>query len=318
MADLSQLIHGTKPKVAPFVATNPDETLKKLLNGEITDWPEIQQLSQLFQNKQFEEMGFDLPGLLSLGGQDAQTLLEQAGTMEKGQIPADVAQQVMRSSAFQSLGAGSLGGPMGSALAARNLGLTSLDMIKQGADLATSGGNAAQRWASIAQGTMLPQSAYLYSPQWYTDFMAQQAAAKRDALQQKYNIAAQPDPAWADRAKLAGSILGAYAGGPGGAQAGNSMNTASQQQVPAGGASGAWAQLTGQPYDIMGSNTGAFTTEQNNAPPFLTNPDGSLYYPPPPNQFNQTAPSSFNPVTPPGGAYVPTGNQTSSIPPWMY
>ena len=320
MADLSQLIHGTKPKVAPFVETDPNEMLKKLLNGEITDWPEIQQLSKLFQNQQFEQMGFDLPGLLSLGGADAKTLLEQAGTMEKGQIPPDVAQQVMRSAAFQSLGAGTMGGPMGSALAARNLGLSSLDVMKQGADLATSGGNAAQRWASIAQGTMLPQSAYLYSPQWYTAFMAQQAAAKRDVKQQKFNIAAQPDPAWADRAKLAGSILGAYAAGPSGAQAGNSMNTASAEQVPAGGAGGLWAQLTGQPYDMMGSNTGAVTTEQNNATPFLTNPDGSLYYPPPPNQFNSTAPSSFNPVTPPGGAYVPTSNQsdTTSIPPWMY
>ena len=300
MANLSEKIHGTKPKVAPFKPTDPNEMLRRLLNGEITDWPQIQQLSELFQNQQFEQMGFDLPGLLSLGGEDAQKTLEQASTMLGGNIPEDVLAKVRRDSAFQNITAGTYAGAMGGANAVRNLGLTSLDMIKQGAELATSGGNAAQRWAAIAQGTMLPQSAYLYSPQWYTDFMAKQAAAKRDAQQQKFNVAAQPDPAWADRARLAGSILAAYAGGGMGG-GGSNMNTASQEQVPTGGVGGAWAQLTGQPYDTMGSGSGATSTIQYNAPAFSTETALNPGYPPPsyqppPSVFN-SVPTSAPPIT---------------------
>ena len=283
MATISKLIHGTKPKVAPFVATDPTKSLDKLLSGEMTDWPEIQQLSQLFQQNQFEQMGFDLPGLLSLGGENAAQTEKNALAWQKGEIPQEAQDALRRFGAQQNLtsGMGFWNPSAGGANQIRNFfsgpgGL--LDYQKAGIDAAAAGGNATQRWQQIAQGTMLPQSAYLYSPQYFNDFMAKQAAAKRDALQQKYNIAAQPDPAWADRAALAGNILGLYAGGKGGA--GSSMNTASREQIPAGGAAGLWAQATGQPYDVLGSNTGATTTGWNNAVPFQTNPDGSLYYPP--------------------------------------
>lgn len=218
MAGIETLIHGRKPEIAKFKATDPIEMLQKLLSGEITDWPQIQQLSDLFQQQQFQQMGgVDLwKGILGLGGEDTQKTLEQARSMLGGNIPQDVADKVMRSSAFQSLGAGSLGGPMGSALAARNLGLTSLDMIKQGADLATSGGNAAQRWASLAQSTMLPPSSYLYSPQWFTQYMAQQEQAREAQKQRQFNTDAAPDPAAAGIAGTVTGIIGAIYGHGGG------------------------------------------------------------------------------------------------------
>ena len=282
--DLSKAIHGTKPKVAPWVETDPAKSLDKLLNGEITDWPEIQQLSQLFQQNQFEQMGFDLPGLLALGGENAAQTEKNALAWQKGEIPQEAQDALRRFGANQNLnsGFGFWSPSAGGANQIRNFfagpgGL--LDYQKAGIDAAAAGGNATQRWQQIAKSTMLPENAYLYSPQYFNDFMAKQAAAKRDALQQKYNVAAEPDPAWAQRGKLAASVLGAYlGGGMGGASAGNSLNYT--QSVPTGGASSLWAQATGQPYDIMGSNTGANTSIQYNAPPFQTNPDGSLYYPP--------------------------------------
>ena len=330
MANLSELIHGTKPKVAPFVATDPTESLQKLLSGEMTDWPEIQQLSQLFQQNQFEQMGFDLPGLLSLGGENAAQTEKNALAWQKGEIPQEAQDALRRFGAQQNLtsGMGFWNPSAGGANQIRNFfsgpgGL--LDYQKAGIDAAAAGGNATQRWQQIAQGTMLPQSAYLYSPQYFNDFMAKQAAAKRDALQQKYNIAAQPDPAWADRAKLAGSILGMYAGGGmGGGGAGNSMNTASQEQIPAGGAAGLWAQATGQPYDMMGSNTGANTSIQYNAPAFQTNPDGSLYYPPsqpvaqpaaqPSSDWFNNLFQNFNNPNNPSASAVPINSLNQTIP----
>lgn len=219
MASLSALIHGSKPEVAPFIPTDPIEMLKKLISGEITDYPQIEQLGNLFQQDMFDKFGaagLDLRSLIEMGGKDAQTLLEQAAPLERGEIPEDVRNQVLRSAAFQSLGSGTIGGPMGMALGARNLGLTSLDLMRQGSDLATAGGNAAQRWSQIATGTILPPSSQLYSPQWYTQFMAEQNQAKQATKQLKYNVAAAPDPAWADRANLVASIIGMYLGGPAG------------------------------------------------------------------------------------------------------
>ena len=220
----------------------------------MTDWPEIQQLSQLFQQNQFEQMGFDLPGLLSLGGENAAQTEKNALAWQKGEIPQEAQDALRRFGAQQNLtsGMGFWNPSAGGANQIRNFfsgpgGL--LDYQKAGIDAAAAGGNATQRWQQIAQGTMLPQSAYLYSPQYFNDFMAKQAAAKRDALQQKYNIAAQPDPAWADRAELAGNILGLYAGGNGGA--GSSMNTAitrSKSQPVAQQDYG--RKRPGQPYDI--------------------------------------------------------------------
>jgi hypothetical protein len=299
--------------------------LKRLLNGEITDWPEIQQLSQLFQQNQFSEMGFDLPGLLAAGGENALQTEKNALAWQKGDIPPEAQDALRRFGAQQNLtsGMGFWNPAAGGANQIRNFfagpgGL--LDYQKAGIDAAAAGGNATQRWQQIAKGTMLPENAYLYSPQWYTDFMAKQYAAQRDAKLQKAIENAQPDPAWADRGRLAGSILGAYAGG--GFGAGNSMNSAQTgasaiKSVPSSDSiSGQWAKLTGQPYEIGGSDSGANATIQYNATPFQTNPDGSLYYPPPPNSFNSVPPPSS--VNPAGGSYNPISYQPGYDPNQRY
>lgn len=237
MANLSDMIHGRKPEVAPFMETDLIEALDKLLKGEMTEWPQIQQLGTLFQNDVFDKLsaaGLDLRSLIGLGGEDAKGVLEAAKPMIKGELPPDVMAQVFRQSAFQNLGTGLMGSPMGSANQARQLGLTSLDMMKQGADLAASGGNVAQRWAQIASGTMMPTSQYMYSPSFFADFLAKQAAAKRDVKQLRYNTAAAPDPAMAHRAAMLASILGSFAGDPG---MGNSISQNPNLRFAGGGAS---------------------------------------------------------------------------------
>lgn len=59
---------------------------------------------------------------------------ENTGSYLRGEIPQDVRDQIGRSSAFRALSGGYAGSPMASALTARDLGLTSLDLTKRGSD----------------------------------------------------------------------------------------------------------------------------------------------------------------------------------------
>lgn len=208
-------VFGQKPQVAPFEPTDPLKELGSLLGGEIKDWPQIEQLSNLYQTYMMGALNEAIPGfsdILKAGGTDTEALLTQAEPLIKGEIPPDVAQSVMRSAAFQSLGSGTMGSPMAGALTARDLGVTSLDLMSQGANLLGAGGNAAQRWAQIASGTILPPSSQLYSPEWFSTFMAQQRAAKQATQQLRYNVAAAPDPAAAGISGTIMNLLGAYLG----------------------------------------------------------------------------------------------------------
>jgi hypothetical protein len=247
MASLSSLIHGEKPKVAPFEETDPIEMLKKLLSGEITDWPQIQQLGELFQNTQFTQLANAIPGIreiFKLGGENVAQAQKNALSLQKGELPPEDIAAIFRTSAAQNLKSGQLFSGMGGANALRNVGLGTLEGQMKGEDLATSAGNAAQRWMQMAQSTMLPSSAYLYSPDWFTDFMAKQAADKRNVKQFKYNVDAAPDPQWADRAKMFASLLGSFAG-PGGSSMGQYASGSYGQNFGGGGGGGGGSSYGG-------------------------------------------------------------------------
>jgi hypothetical protein len=228
--DISGLIHGERPQFAKLKILDPLELMKQLLSGEIENWPLIQDLGQHFQDYmvgQLENLIPNFSDILKEGGVQTAAMQKEAAPLIRGEIPEDVQAQVARSAAFQSLMAGSMGGPIGMALTARDFGLTSLDLMQKGATLSTLAGNAAQRWAGIAGSTMMNPSSQLYSPQWFAQFRQEQEAARTANQQLGYNIAAAPDPAWSDRAKLlatyGGMALGGAVGGGGGG-AGSSMN----------------------------------------------------------------------------------------------
>jgi len=221
MATFGELIHGRKPEVAPFIPTDPLKEMFKLLTGEIKNWDQITALSDLYQTYMMGAYNQAIPGfsdIMAQGGEDTAAMLKEAEPLIKGQLPEDVRNQVLRSAAFKSLGAGTLFGPMGGALAARDLGLTSLDLMGRGSQMAEMGGNAAQRWASIAGSMMLDPAKQLMSPQWFAEFIRDQNAARQATKQRRFNIEAAPDPAWADRANLLMGIIGMAtgAGGMGG------------------------------------------------------------------------------------------------------
>jgi hypothetical protein len=216
MATFGELIHGRKPEFAPLHILDPMEMMKQLLSGEIQNWPFIESLGQHFQDYmvgQLENLIPNFSDILKEGGVETAAIQKEAKPLIAGEIPEDVQAQVARSAAFQSLMAGTAGGPMAGALTARDFGLSSLDLMQKGANLEAMAGNAAQRWAGLASGTVMNPSSQLYSPEWFAQFRQQQETAKTASKQLRYNLEAMPDPAWADRAKMFANIVGMVAGG---------------------------------------------------------------------------------------------------------
>lgn len=126
-----------------------------------------------------------------------------------GGIPKDVQNVVTSNAAAKALGGGFAGSKMHGNLVARDLGLTSLDMMERGM-------SSAQRWLSMSPAPTDVRAMFVTPTQ---QFAALEGKFQRDLLEQK--ILASPDPAKRGRADqemaLFGMIMGA-AGGGGGAQ----------------------------------------------------------------------------------------------------
>lgn len=260
-------VFGRKPDVPALQPTDPLAELSTLLGGEIKDWPQIEEISNLYQQYMLGALNEAVPGfsdILKQGSADTQSILSEAAPLIKGELPEDVKSQVLRSGAFQGLMSG--GGPQFTqSLQARDLGLTSLNLMNQGAQLATEGGNAAQRWASIAGGTIMSPSQSMYSPAWFTDFIAKQRASQQAIAQQRANVAAAPSPAlqalnqWVEQ--VGGSVIASYAGGGmGGMGGGKGSNYATTYNA------GSYLGGSGMPPDVStpgyysgGSNYGQMT-----------------------------------------------------------
>lgn len=259
MATFGELIHGRKPEIAPFIPTDPIQQLQALLKGETGAFPQITQLSNLYQNYMLGALNQAIPGftdLMKQGGENAAQTEKNALALQQGQLPPEDIAAMFRTSAAQNLGSGLLGSPAGNANALRNLGIGVLQGQQMGAQLAETGTNAAQRWAQIASGTILPPSQQLYSPEWFTNFMAQQHQAEQATRQMRYNVAAAPDPAWADRAKMFASIVGMATGAGGGL--GNSIGQSYNSSFGGMGAGGAqnWMGNYGQGTGMQQANFG--------------------------------------------------------------
>lgn len=162
-------IFGKKPEVAPFVPVDLTEETAKAVAGNLENLPDIKELlDRLIPN--FSEM-------LAEGTKNALAL-------ERGEVPTDVQESLLRSDAYKAQQGGFAGTPMKRALSLRDFGLTSLQGL-------TLGGNMAQLWSDIAEKA--------YGP--FTVSTGQQAgttAANNAGIQAneqfKFNVEAAPTP----------------------------------------------------------------------------------------------------------------------------
>jgi hypothetical protein len=83
---------------------------------------------------------------------------------------------------------------MASANTARNFGLTSMDLISKGAALNDQAGNAAQRWANIANGTIMSPAGFVITPAQQAQMTLSNRLIGRQVQQEKNNVAAAPNP----------------------------------------------------------------------------------------------------------------------------
>jgi hypothetical protein len=212
-------IFGKKPQVATWKNQSPQTAQSQSITGNLANFGDIAKLGQQYTDYLTQEQNKLLPGYsanLAKGESDTGQLLGDASSLLGGNLPQDVIDQIQRSDAFGALSGGYAGSGMSRNLTARDLGLTSLDLMKQGASMLGQGGNSAQQWASLASGDIMNPAAEFVSPQQQLAANFQNAELAQQSQQFKYNVAAAPDPMISGIHNTIMSLLGAYLGGMGG------------------------------------------------------------------------------------------------------
>lgn len=218
--------YGDKPKVPPYKPIDTAAEQQATVTGNLGALSGAQDLAaqtNAFNQSQLLKMlQTAVPGYSDIASSISGNIASQV----KGEIPQDVQEQIMRSSAYKSLKGGFGGGGMSDALTARDLGLTSLNLTSQGLDSAT-------KWLSLSKAVAIPGqfdvSSMFLSPlqKIGIDTEENQFMFQRQWL--KNQIKAMPSPtaqAYAQGASqdlgIVSSALGSMAGGAGGGGGGGS------------------------------------------------------------------------------------------------
>lgn len=143
---LSDFLADT-PEVPHFKPVDTTTEQRRATTGNIANFGDISQLAgmaNMFNQEQLNRMiEMGAPGYQEMLG----TTRGRVNSLLSGELPADVMSNVERSAAHRALSGGYGGSGMARNLVARDLGLTSLDMITKGID-------AGNRWmASARAGT---------------------------------------------------------------------------------------------------------------------------------------------------------------------
>lgn len=209
-------VFGERPKVAVFKKLQPGTEQKKSLLNNISNFSDIAKLGALYRQNLIDQQNALLPGYsatMAKGEAGASKILDVGNELLTGGIPQDVKDQIQRSSAYSSLQGGFGGSGMAHSLTARDLGLTSLDLMKQGASMIGQGGNSAQQWATMARGDIMNPASQFVSPQETMNFDLQNQVLKQQSRQMQYNRAAAPSPGAAGISNTIMGVLGMYLGG---------------------------------------------------------------------------------------------------------
>ena len=213
-------IFGSKPVLPDFVPTELGPEQIAALQANIAAEPYITSLQDWYGpyvENALAQAGFPIKDLISGGA--VLTKQEQAVAQQElsGQVPQDVQDALQRSSAFQNLMGGFAGSSMGGANAARNLGLTSLQLQQQGLQTAQAAGNAAQTWAGLANMTLMNPSSYMVTPAQAISLDQYNKAQQLQLGIARANIAAAPNPIAKGLSDLVAYLTASYIGhGPAG------------------------------------------------------------------------------------------------------
>lgn len=151
---LPQIVGGLlqeKPEVPAFKPVDTTKEQQAAVAGNIKNFGDISKLAastNAFNQDELNKMlESAIPGYRAMMA----TTGAKINSFLSGELPQDVSDQVGRNAAYRSLSGGFSGSGMARNLVARDLGLTSLDLISKGID-------AGSRWIAMAkQNTVAPQ-----------------------------------------------------------------------------------------------------------------------------------------------------------------
>lgn len=198
----SEGIYGRRPTVPG--AIDYGAALGDTIRTNINLIPSLSDLANQSTQLYSQLMETAYPGITGLKNLGT----EQIGSFLRGEVPEDVRRQLQRTAAERGATTGTAGSPFNKALEARDLGLTSLNLIQGGL-------SAAERWIAQARSQTFDFSRMFYGPEdtqrqaeneWQRQWLANQ-------------VAAAPDPAqrgqFDSQMALLGMVLSAYGGGEG-------------------------------------------------------------------------------------------------------
>lgn len=142
---------GYKPEVPDFKGVNAARESSKAIATNVANFGDISKLAgnvNAFNQSQLDAMmEHALPGYKSMVGD----ITSNISGFLKGEVPRDVSEAIGRNGAWQSMSGGYGGSGMARNLVARDLGMTSLDLMEKGVD-------AGSRWLATArQSLVAPQ-----------------------------------------------------------------------------------------------------------------------------------------------------------------
>jgi len=188
MPSFLESIFGSKPKIPQLGKVDTGKSQMDAIAGNIAAEPQAAQLADLTR-EQLEKML-----MATMGPEWAQTK-DQIGknilSMSRGEIPEDVSAAVQRNAAGQSLMGGYAGSGMSRNLAARDLGLTSLDITQKAL-------GSAESWLAANERMLSPATAVYTSMfidpkfKYMADVEERNTQFQRQYLENQ--IKAMPDP----------------------------------------------------------------------------------------------------------------------------
>lgn len=216
-------LFAEKPKVPEFRPIDTTKEQGKAVAGNLKNFTDISQLAsgvntfnQAELNRMMESA---VPGYRNM----LTGIGDKISGFLKGEIPSDVADQIGRSAAFRALSGGFGGSGMARNLVARDLGLTSLQLIEKGID-------AGSRWIATArQNAVAPAfdvTSMFITPQQriQTQMFNREATFQRNWMENQidaeYSLGTKVSRGLTDLGQgitgLATSVAGSAAGGGGG------------------------------------------------------------------------------------------------------
>lgn len=199
----SEDVYGSKPTVPTFPTV--EEITKQTTKTNIAAFPQAAELAK--QVNTFNQEQLDALIEKALPGASAQ-IQKNISAQLKGELPPDVVAAIHRASAERGVAGGFAGSGFQENLSARDLGLTSLNVMNQGL-------SSAENWLARSTAPQFDVTSMFVNPA----FTAGIAEQRWNVDWLKSQVAAAPDPVargeFDSTMALIGMVLSAYGGGAG-------------------------------------------------------------------------------------------------------